>query len=204
MNWLDFAIMITLALGALFGLRTGIIRAGFAAAAAIFGMVILGEVTRYAGIWFGDYVRDEAVIKVIGYVMTFVLSVSIAAVSAMVVRKCVYTLFLGWTDRLAGLALGLVMAVGFSTAAIVTMTYLAKDQVVVAKGQEAAMWESTWQEYGFKEEFANALGESSLVPAFSVVIDIVPASNLDFIPPNFRLTVDNLRQVSETTSVVIR
>ena len=204
MNWLDFAIMITLALGALFGLRTGIIRAGFAAAAVIFGMVILGEVTRYAGIWFGDYVGDEAVIKVIGYVMTFVLSVSIAAVSAMVVRKCVYTLFLGWTDRLAGLALGLVMAVGFSTAAIVTMTYLVKDQVVVAEGQEAAMWESTWQEYGFKEEFANALGESSLVPAFSVVIDLVPASNLDFIPPNFRLTVDNLRQVSETTSVVIR
>ncbi len=204
MNWLDFAIMITIALGALFGLRTGIIRAGFAAAAVIFGMVILGEVTRYAGIWFGDYVGDEAVIKVIGYVMTFVLSVSIAAVSAIVVRKCVYTLFLGWTDRLAGLALGLVMAVGFSTAAIVTMTYLAKDQVVVAEGQEAAMWESTWQEYGFKEEFANALGESSLVPAFSVVIDLVPASNLDFIPPNFRLTVDNLRQVSETTSVVIR
>ena len=204
MNWLDFAIIITLGLGALFGLRTGIIRAGFAAAAVIFGMVILGEVTRYAGVWFGDYVEDEAVIKVIGYVMTFVLSVSIAAVSAMVARKCVYTLFLGWTDRLAGLALGLVMAVGFSTAAIVTMTYLVKDQVVVAEGQEAAMWESTWQEYGFKEEFANALGESSLVPAFSVVIDLVPASNLDFIPPNFRLTVDNLRQVSETTSVVIR
>ena len=204
MNWLDFAILITLALGAIFGLRIGIIRAGFAAAAVVFGMVILGEVTRYAGVWFGDYVRDEAVIKVIGYVMTFVLSVSIAAVSAMVVRKCVYTLFLGWTDRLAGLALGLVMAVVFSTAAIVTMTYLAKDQVVVAEGQEAAVWESTWQEYGFKEEFANALGESSLVPAFSVVIDLVPASNLDFIPPNFRLTVDNLRQVSETTSVVIR
>ena len=95
------------------------------------------------------------------------------------------------------------MAVGFSTAAIVTMTYLAKDHVA-AEGQEAAVWESTWQEYGFKEELANALGESSLVPAFSVGIDLVPASNLDFIPANFRLTVDNLRQVSETTSVVIR
>ena len=86
MNWLDIAIIITSALGALFGLRTGIIRAGFAAAAVIFGMVILGEVTRYAGAWFGDYVEDEAVIKVIGYVMTFVLSVSIAAVSVMVAR----------------------------------------------------------------------------------------------------------------------
>ena len=185
MNWLDFAIIITLAVGAIFGIRTGIIRAGFAAAAVIFGMVILGEVTRYSGVWFGDYVEDEAVIRVIGYVMTFVLSVSIAAVSAMVVRKCVYTLFLGWTDRLAGLALGLVMAVGFSTAAIVTMTYLANDQVVAAEGQEAAVWDSTWQEYGFKDELANALGESSLVPAFSVVIDVVPASNLDF---SFQIT----------------
>ena len=114
MNWLDFAIIITLALGALFGLRTGIIRAGFAAAAVIFGMVFLGEVTRYAGVWFGDYVGGEAVIKVIGYVMTFVLSVSIATVSAIVVRKCVYTLFLGWTDRLAGLALGIAVAIGIS------------------------------------------------------------------------------------------
>ena len=129
MNWLDIAIIITSALGALFGLRTGIIRAGFAAAAVIFGMVILGEVTRYAGAWFGDYVEDEAVIKVIGYVMTFVLSVSIAAVSVMGARQCVYTLFLGWTDRLAGLALGLVVAVGFSTAAIVAMIYRANDQV---------------------------------------------------------------------------
>ena len=146
MNWLDIAIIITSALGALFGLRTGIIRAGFAAAAVIFGMVILGEVTRYAGAWFGDYVEDEAVIKVIGYVMTFVLSVSIAAVSVMVARQCVYTLFLlGWTDRLAGLALRLVVAVGFSTAAIVAMTYRANDQVVAAEGQEAVVGESTWQ-----------------------------------------------------------
>ena len=203
MNWLDFAIIITLAVGAIFGIRTGIIRAGFAAAAIIFGMVILGEVTRYAGVWFGDYVEDAAVIRIIGYAMTFVLSVSIAAVSAMVVRKCVYTLFLGWTDRIAGLALGLVVAVGISTGAIVTMTNLAEDHVEAAEGQGAAAWESTWQEYGFSEEMANALGESSLVPAFSFVIDSVPVS-LDFIPSDFRLAVENLRQAPETTSAVIR
>ena len=203
MNWLDFAIIITLAVGAIFGIRTGIIRAGFAAAAIIFGMVILGEVTRYAGVWFGDYVEDAAVIRIIGYAMTFVLSVSIAAVSAMVVRKCVYTLFLGWTDRIAGLALGLVVAVGISTGAIVTMTNLAEDHVEAAEGQGAAAWEPTWQEYGFSEEMANALGESSLVPAFSFVIDSVPVS-LDFIPSDFRLAVENPRQALETTSAVIR
>ena len=203
MNWLDFAIIITLAVGAIFGIRTGIIRAGFAAAAIIFGMVILGEVTRYAGVWFGDYVEDAAVIRIIGYAMTFVLSVSIAAVSAMVVRKCVYTLFLGWTDRIAGLALGLVVAVGISTGAIVTMANLAEDHVEAAEGQGAAVWESTWQEYGFSEEMANALGESSLVPAFSFVIDSVPVS-LDFIPSDFRLAVENPRQALETTSAVIR
>ena len=202
MNWLDIAIIITSALGALFGLRTGIIRTGFAAAAVIFGMVILGEVTRYAGAWFGDYVEDEAVIKVIGYVMTFVLSVSIAAVSVMVARQCVYTLFLGWTDRLAGLALGLAVAVGFSTAAIVAMTYRANDQVVAAEGQEAAVWESTWQEHGFKEELANALGESSLVPAFSAVIDSVPGK-LHILPSTFRLAVGNLKEVPENTSAVV-
>jgi len=203
MNWLDFAIISTLAVGAIFGIRTGIIRAGFAAAAVIFGMVILGEVTRYAGVWFGDYVEDEAVIRVAGYVMTFVLSVSIAAVSAMVVRKCVYSLFLGWTDRLAGLALGLVVAVGISTVAIVTMTNLAEDQVEAAEGQEAAVWESTLQEYGVEEAMVNSLSESALVPAFSVVIDSVPV-NLDFIPSDFRSTVDNLRQAAETTSIAIR
>ena len=165
-------------------------------------MVIVGEVIRYAGVWFGEYVEDAAVIRVIGYAMTFVLSVSIAAVSAVVVRKCVYTLFLGWTDRIAGLALGLVVAVGISTTAIVIMTNLAEDHVEAADGQEAAVWESTWQEYGFSEEMANALVESSLVPTFSVVIDSVPV-NLDFIPSNFRLAVENLRQAPETTSVVI-
>ena len=64
------------------------------------------------------------------------------------------------------------------------------------------MWESTWQEHGFKEELANALGESSLVPAFSAVIDSVPGK-LDIIPSNFRLAVDNLKEVPENTSAVV-
>ena len=195
MNWLDFAIIITVVAGAFFGIRTGIIRAGFAALAVILGMFMVGEVTGYVSVWFGNYVKDEALIRVIGYAFTIALSVFIAAVGAMLVRKCVYAIFLGWTDRLAGLALGLVVAVGISGAAIVTMADLAENpEVVSSESQETTVWESTWQDTGFREALSNSLVESSLVPTFSVMIDSVPADNLDFVPANFRLALDNLRQ----------
>ena len=194
MNWLDFAIIITVAAGAFFGIRTGIIRAGFAAVALILGMFMVGEVTGYVAVWFGNYVADEAVIRVIGYAVTIAISVSIAVVGAMVLRKCVYALFLGWTDRLAGLALGLVVAVGISGAAIVTMADFAENPEVAAEGQEVTVWESTWQDTGFREALTNSLVDSTLVPTFSVLIGSVPAGNLDFMPANFRLALDNLKQ----------
>ena len=196
MNWLDFAIIITVAVGAFFGIRTGIIRAGFAAVAVILGMFMVGEVTGYVAVWFGNYLDHENLTKVIGYAITIALSVSIAAVGAMMVRKCVYALFLGWTDRLAGLALGLVVAVGISGAAIVTMTDLAENPEVATEGQEATVWESAWQATGLREVLANSLAESALVPTFSIVLDSVPAGNLDFVPANFWLAVDNLRQTT--------
>ena len=198
MNWLDFAIIITLAVGALLGIRIGIIRAGFAAAGVIFGIVMLGQVTRYASIWFGGHVEAEAIIKVVAYGITIVLSVAIAAAGSMLARRRIYALFLEWTDRLAGLALGLVVAVGISAAVIVTMTNLAEDDVEAPEGQKETVWESTWRDFGLKESLANSLVESSLVPALSVVVDSVPG-NLDFIPANFRIAVDNLRKIPETT-----
>ena len=136
MNWLDFAITTTLGVGALLGIRTGIIRVGFAAAAVILGMVMLGEVSRYASIWCGNYGEAEVIVRVIAYGMTIVLSVSIAAAGAMLVRKCVYALCLEWTGRIAGLALGLVVFVAISAAAIITMTNIAEDHLEAPERQK--------------------------------------------------------------------
>ena len=170
------------------------IRAGIVAVALISGMLMVGHVTGYVAVWFGNYVEDGNLIQVIGYVITFVLSASIAAVGAKVARICVDGLCLGWADRLAGLALGLVVAVGISGAAIVAMANLAESPEVATEGQEATLWESALQSTGLREALANSLVESVLVPAFSDVIDSVPAGNLSFVPANLRLAVDNLEQ----------
>lgn len=82
MNLLDFALIITVAAGAFFGIRAGVIRAGFAAVAVTLGMAIVGDVTGYVAVWFGNYVEDENLITVIGYAITIALSASIAAIGA--------------------------------------------------------------------------------------------------------------------------
>jgi uncharacterized membrane protein required for colicin V production len=82
MNLLDFALIVTVAAGAFFGIRTGMIRTGFAVAAVILGMFMVGHVTDYVAVWFGNYVEDENLITVIGYAITIALSASIAAIGA--------------------------------------------------------------------------------------------------------------------------
>jgi hypothetical protein len=92
------------------------------------------------------------------------------------------------------LALGLVVAVAISGAAIATMADFAENPEVATEGQEATLRESAWQATGFRETLANSLAESALVPAFSAVFDSVPDGNLGLVPANLRLAVDNLRR----------
>jgi len=74
------------------------------------------------------------------------------------------------------------------------MADFAENPEVATEGQEVTVWESTWQDTGFREALTNSLVDSTLVPTFSVLIGSVPAGNLDFMPANFRLALDNLKQ----------
>lgn len=204
MNWLDYGIIIIAVAGAFFGIRLGFIRAGFTALAIILGMFMVSQVTDQVAAWISSYVTDERMTKIIGYGITITVSAALAAFGAALARKCVYALFLGWTDRLTGLALGLAVAMAFSAAAIVAMADLAAGPEVQSHvvespeaetgGEKTTVWESTWKATGVRDSLAQSLVQSAFVPTFIGLTDSFPARGLSFVPSDLRLTVDNLKQ----------
>jgi len=119
MNWLDLALMVTMATGALVGMWVGFIRAAFFLAGAMLAMVLVSNFRETATGLLGDYVSSDTLTAALGYAVTIGIAVAVAVIGAAIVRTIAYRLFLGWVDRFAGLAVGLTGAAVISAIAVI-------------------------------------------------------------------------------------
>jgi len=192
MNWFDWVLIGMVVAGGLAGIRIGFIRAALTALGVIVGVVMVGQVTDHVADWLANYTSNETLTTVLGYALTISVSLALTAVVAVILRRCVYALFLGWADRLAGLAVGLVASVVISTAAIVSLTDLARSFEAPSEGlQETVV---AVQANQAKEKLAKVLGQSALVPTFVGLADSFTTSDLAFVPSDLGAAVDNLNQ----------
>jgi uncharacterized membrane protein required for colicin V production len=67
MNWLDLAILGSMATGALVGLWAGAIRAAFTAAAVVAGLMMAAHLRGNVEALLAGYVAGDAVVTVLGY-----------------------------------------------------------------------------------------------------------------------------------------
>lgn len=192
MNWFDWVLVATVIAGGLLGIRIGFIRAAFTALGVMAGVLMVGQVTDNVADWLANYTSNEALTTVLGYALTISVSVALAAVAAVVVRKLVYALFLGWADRLAGLAVGLVASVAISAVAIVSLTDLAGSFEVPSERLQGTV--VAVQANQAKEKLAEALGRSALVPTFVGLADSFTTSDLAFVPSDLGAAVNDLKQ----------
>ena len=192
MNWLDIVFIVLVISCGLVGVWIGLIRAAFGALGVVLGILIASQVSDNLGGLYAGYISNETLANVIAYALIILLSVIVARVLAMVVRKVVYILFMGWADRVAGLAMGLIAGAAISGAAIAGLAELTYNSELIDRGVSAGGLENNAKVAEVKERLESALIDSALVGVFLEVTDKLPANALGFVPSNFMLALETL------------
>ena len=118
MNWLDLA-FITLVFGCgVVGVWIGLIRAALAALGVVLGILVASQVSNDVGGLYAGYISNETLANVIAYGLVILASIIVARIITVVVLKVVNFLAMGWVDKVAGLAMGLVVGAAITWAAI--------------------------------------------------------------------------------------
>lgn len=107
MNWLDIVIIIILAVSALGGWKTGLIRAGLGWIGIIVGIVLAGDYYQalakpLSGIFQGDLAR------VLSFAVILAVVILLSHLIGLWLDKVVTVTLLGWVNRLTGAAFGLL------------------------------------------------------------------------------------------------
>ncbi|MCI0800879.1 MAG: CvpA family protein [Chloroflexi bacterium] len=193
MNWLDLVIVIIVGVSAFMGLRIGLIRAGLTALGVFVGSMLGGQLSDDIGRLFSGIDEGSAVATVISYAIIIMICLTAAAAASVVLRKVVSILLMGWADKLAGVALGLVAGAVISAGIIMGMANLTYSSEV---GDELAtkVLNSTLDTEKAKKRLEDGLTQSALVTAFVDVVEIVPSSTLWFVPTNFKSALNVLNQ----------
>lgn len=193
MNWLDLIIVIIVGVSAFMGLRIGLIRAGLTALGVFVGSMLGGQLSDDIGRLFSGIDEGSAVATVISYAIIIMICLTAAAAASVVLRKVVSILLMGWADKLAGVALGLVAGAVISAGIIMGMANLTYSSEV---GDELAtkVLNSTLDTEKAKKRLEDGLTQSALVTAFVDVVEIVPSSTLWFVPTNFKSALNVLNQ----------
>jgi len=124
MSWLDLVFVILIALSAFMGLKIGLIRAGFTTLGIFVGSILGGQLSDDIGGIFTGIDSDGAVATVVSYAVIITICLTVSAILAMIIRKVLTLLFMGWADRLADGALGLAAGSVISAGVIMGMENL--------------------------------------------------------------------------------
>ena len=193
MNWLDLAFIVLVVMSGLVGIWIGLIRAAFGVLGVVVGILVAGQVSNDVGRLYAGIISNETLAYVIAYGLIILVSIVVARVLTIVVRRVVYMLFMGWLDKLAGLAIGLIAGAAISGALIVGLAELTFNSDLIEKGAGAKVLEKRAYGVEAKEKLEGALIDSVLVGAFFGVRNKLPASSLGFVPSNFVGALETLQ-----------
>ena len=197
MNWLDLVIIIIVGVSAIMGLKIGMIRATLTTLAIIVGSILAVQLTDDISGLLRVIDADSIVATIVSYVIVISLCLVVAAIASMVLIKVFDVLAMGWADKVAGVALGVIAGSVISAALIMGManvTYSAETGNEIA----AKLLDSTLDTEKAKARLEDGLNKSAVVGILVNAVEIAPASTLAFIPANFTsgLAVVGLHQAS--------
>ena len=111
MNVLDWVLIAVFTLAALWGYKTGLIDAVLNAITIYLGLFLSGLFAGRVLSLFWDGVESEAISTAIGYVIIFAAVLIASRIVSSIIKKALKITFMGWVDKLGGVALGLVAGV---------------------------------------------------------------------------------------------
>lgn len=108
MNWLDIVIIIVLAISVLGGWRTGLIKTALGWLGIIIGLVLAGDYYRAVAQPIST-IFQEGLARILSFLAIFVGVVVLSSILGVWLSKVVSLTLLGWLNRLAGSAFGLLI-----------------------------------------------------------------------------------------------
>ncbi len=205
MNWFDFMLLAAFVIGALYGLRIGLIKAVFVTVGVYIGWLAAGQWSDDIGGLFDGSVSNDTIVTVLSYAV-IIAAAMVASTYIVKIVKPLLTVFTlgvaGLVDRLGGLVLGVVMGIALMGALIVgsaRLTYNLDikliDDVIpeTLSGRLIQLEDQVARVEDGRESLETAMTESEFVSAFLDVADSLPGDTLGLIPSDFKISLDILR-----------
>jgi membrane protein required for colicin V production len=138
MNALDWLIVLIMFLSVLLAAAQGFFFEVVSLAGAIVGYLLAAWNYGRIAPWFLQYVKQQAIADLAGFLTIFISVVLLAGAIARIVRWTVREVGLRWVDRALGAAFGLVRGFVVVTAGLLALTAFAPDSQELARSQLAA------------------------------------------------------------------
>lgn len=127
MNWLDYVLIVVLAVGVLTGLRMGILGAIYYTIVMFIGWLLAGQLGSQVGDFVKSFIDDEQIVMVVSFAVIITVVFYIGRLLWPILRTTLGIATLGTSvliDRLGGLAIGLILGVALSGVLIVVLARL--------------------------------------------------------------------------------
>jgi membrane protein required for colicin V production len=202
MNIFDWVLIAVFVVGALMGLKWGLVQSILNFVAVYVAMLVGAQFADGLVARVTDNVENESVATAIGYVVIFLGVFIIAQIVGKIIRAMLTIIFLGWVDKLGGVIVGLLLGAILVTGVVTAMARVAypQDEAILVEidllsGDLDAAKERLYQElaerYG-RDTLKGWLADSSLVPRVLDTRSKLPANVLGLIPGEFATALDTL------------
>ena len=182
MNWLDYSLILILIIGAVVGLRIGILGSVYSTIVVFLGWLIAAQLGTLVGRLFELFLEDDRVITVVSFTVIMGVVVYFGGKLWTPTRTALGVGTLGASnivDYLGGLLVGIVLGLALSGALLVGLMRLTHTSNATIEV--------------FQNELDSALVDSTLVPALLRGTDALPADSLGLIPGDFRSSLEHYR-----------
>ncbi len=192
MNWVDIVLIGALATGGLIGMWIGMVRASFAVVGVIAGFAVASQFRGGAESWLATYLPGESLVVLLSYVIVIFATVVVTILAARIARKLVYSLFMGWADRLGGMAAGLAVGAAVAGIVVLGMAGLSDGRYSLEDGVAGRVLSITSFDNADVPGLGATLTGSTVVSFLVSAADIIPDKALDLAPDDWRDTLDFL------------
>ncbi|OEU70849.1 MAG: colicin V production protein [Desulfovibrio sp. S3730MH75] len=137
LNSLDI-ILIVIAAGLIFrGLLRGIVREAISVFSLILGFYLAAKYHQELAPYFGNFFDGPGTVKAFSYLSIIIVTVFVAAILGIILKKILTITMLGWADQVLGGALGFVEAVLVGGILIVVLNSFTPNAEFLTKSQLA-------------------------------------------------------------------
>jgi membrane protein required for colicin V production len=207
MSILDWVLVAVFVVGALLGLKWGLVQAVLNFVAVYVAMLVGAQFADGLVERFTDDIENESVTTAIGYVVIFLGVFIVAQIVEKIIRAMLSMVFLGWVDKLGGVVVGVLLGAILVTGVVTAMARVAypQDEAILADISDIAsisggidvdaakerLYQELAERYG-RDTIKEWLADSTMVPKVLDAREKLPANVLGLIPGEFASALNTL------------